>query len=280
MDARVKPAHDAEARRARTAAFAPHKFSHEVRSMSPDVLKDLAPTGTLRAAINYGNGVLAQRGAHEQDAKGVSADLAREVAKRLGVPVTFAGFDAAGKVFEALKAPDSDPRKWDIAFLAIEPVRAAEIAFTAPYVLIEGTYLVRKDSPFQSVRELDAPGRRILVTPKSAYDLYLTRTLKQAELVRLPPPDGAALADIFAREKLDAVGGVRQLIGKYLAAGPGWRLLPDSFMDIRQAMGTKPDRAIGARYLRAFVEEMKASGFVADALARSGQSATVAPPEA
>jgi polar amino acid transport system substrate-binding protein len=245
-----------------------------------DAAKELAPGGVLRAAINYGNGVLAQRGPSDQEPRGVASDLARELARRLGVPVAFVSFNGAGAVFDAAKRTPPDPQAWDIAFLAIEPVRAAEIAFTAPYVLIEGTYLVREDSPFQSVRELDAPGRRILVTPKSAYDLYLTRTLKQAELVRLPPPDGAALADIFAREKLDAVGGVRQLIGKYLAAGPGWRLLPDSFMDIRQAMGTKPDRAIGARYLRAFVEEMKASGFVADALARSGQSATVAPPAA
>jgi polar amino acid transport system substrate-binding protein len=250
-------------------------------SMVPaDAVKDLAPAGTLRAAINYGNGVLAQRGPSEQEPRGVSADLARELAKRLGVPVHFVSFDGAGKVFDALSEIPPAPLAWDVAFLAIEPVRAAEIAFTAPYVLIEGTYLVGKDSPFQSVAELDAPGRRILVTPKSAYDLYLTRTLQHAELVRQSPPDAAALSDVFARENLDAMGGVRQLIGKYLAVNPGLRLLPDSFMEIRQAMGTKQGRSIGAHYLRGFVEEMKASGFVADALKRSGQSATVAPPEA
>jgi polar amino acid transport system substrate-binding protein len=245
-----------------------------------DAVKDLAPAGVLRAAINYGNGVLAQRGPSEQEPRGVASDLARELAKRLGVPVHFVSFTGAGGVFDAAKAIPPDPLAWDVAFLAIEPVRAAEIAFTAPYVLIEGTYLVRKDAPYQSVAELDAPGRRILVTPKSAYDLYLTRTLKHAELVRFAPPDAAELTGIFAHEKLDAMGGVRQLIGKYLAANPDLRLLPDSFMEIRQAMGTKPGRMIGARYLRAFVEEMKASGFVADALKRSGQSATVAPPEA
>jgi polar amino acid transport system substrate-binding protein len=183
-------------------------------------------------------------------------------------------------VFDAAKAVPPDPQAWDVAFLAIEPVRAAEIAFTAPYVLIEGTYLVRKDAPFQNVADLDKPGARIMVTPKSAYDLYLTRTLQHAELVRLNAPDAGALSDVFAREKLDAMGGVRQLIGKYLAANPDLRLLPDSFMEIRQAMGTKPGRSIGARYLRDFVEEMKASGFVADSLKRSGQSATVAPAEA
>ena len=245
-----------------------------------DAVKDLAPAGVLRAAINYGNGVLAQRGESEQAPRGTAADLARELGHRLGVPVRFVSFAGAGGVFDAAKALPPDPLAWDVAFLAIEPVRAAEIAFTAPYVLIEGTYLVRQDAPYQSVADLDAPGRRILVTPKSAYDLYLTRTLTHAELVRLPPPDAAALPGLFRSERLDAIGGVRQLIGKYIAANPDLRLLPDSFMEIRQAMGTKPTRTIGARYLRAFVEEMKASGFVADALKRSGQSATVAPAEA
>lgn len=250
-------------------------------SMAPaDAVKDLAPAGVLRAAINYGNGVLAQRGESEQAPRGTASDLARELGHRLGVPVRFVSFDGAGGVFDAAKAVPPDPQAWDVAFLAIEPVRAAEIAFTAPYVLIEGTYLVRKDAPYKNVAELDAPGRRILVTPKSAYDLYLTRTLQHAELVRLPPPDAASLPELFAREKLDAIGGVRQLIGKYADTNPDLRLLPDSFMEIRQAMGTKPTRAIGARYLRAFVEEMKATGFVADALRRSGQSATVAPAEA
>jgi polar amino acid transport system substrate-binding protein len=249
-------------------------------SMVPvDAVKDLAPAGTLRAAINYGNGVLAQRGPSEQEPRGVSGDLARALAERLGVPVRFVSFDGAGKVFDAFGAIPPDPQAWDIAFLAIEPVRAAEIAFTAPYVLIEGTYLVRKDAPYQAVAELDQPGKRIVVNAKSAYDLFLTRTLKHAELLRREATDAAELTDLFAREKLDAMGGVRQLLGKYLAANPGMRVLPDSFMDIRQAMGTKQGRTIGARYLRDFVEEMKASGFIADALKRSGQSATVAPPE-
>lgn len=243
-----------------------------------DAVKDLAPAGVLRAAINYGNGVLAQRGPSDQEPRGTASDLARELAKRLGVPVHFVSFDGAGGVFDAAKAVPPDTLAWDIAFLAIEPARAAEIAFTAPYVLIEGTYLVRQDAPYNRVAELDAPGKRIAVNAKSAYDLFLTRTLKHAELVRRPPA-AADLAGFFAREKLDALGGVRQLIGKYIAANPDFRLLPDSFMEIRQAMGTKPGRTAGARYLRAFVEEMKASGFVADALKRSGQSATVAPAE-
>ncbi len=113
-----------------------------------DAVKDLAPAGVLRAAINYGNGVLAQRGDNAQEPRGTASDLARELGKRLGVPVHFVSFDGAGGVFDAAKAVPPDPQAWDVAFLAIEPVRAAEIAFTAPYVLIEGTYLVRKDAPY------------------------------------------------------------------------------------------------------------------------------------
>ncbi len=251
-------------------------------SMAPvDAVKDLAPAGTLRAAINYGNGVLAQRGDSEQAPRGVASDLARELGKRLGVPVHFVSFDGAGGVFDAAKAVPPDPLAWDIAFLAIEPVRAAEIAFTAPYVLIEGTYLVRADSPLTSVAELDRPGMRIAVREKSAYDLYLTRTLKQAELVRRDLPDAAALDDLFrARECSTRSAACASCSTNMLRSNPDLRVIADSFMDIRQAMGTKPTRSIGARYLRDFVEEMKASGFVADALKRSGQSATVAPADA
>jgi polar amino acid transport system substrate-binding protein len=248
-------------------------------SVSSDVLKDLAPTGKIRAAINYGNGVLAQRGASEQEPKGVSADLARELAKRLGVPVTFVGFDAAGKVFEALKAPEGDPKKWDVAFLAIEPVRAAEIAFSPPYVLIEGTYMVRKDSPLKNVGDLDRAGHRISVGPNSAYDLYLTRTLKHAQLVRAEAGGGAAMIQLFLKEKLDAAAGVRQPLEDYARTDPDVRVMSDRFMEIRQSMGTPQGRPAGAAYLKNFIEEMKASGFVAEALARSAQKATVAPPE-
>lgn len=247
--------------------------------VSADVVKDLAPTGKLRAAINYGNGVLAQRGANEQDAKGISADLARELGKRLGVPVAFIGFDAAGKVFEALKAGPNDAKAWDIAFLAIEPVRAAEIAFTPPYVLIEGTYMVRKDSPLKNVGDVDRSGHRISVGPNSAYDLFLTRTLKHAQLVRAAAGGGAAMIDLFLKDKLDAAAGVRQPLEDYAKTDPNVRVMSDRFMDIRQAMGTPQGRPAGAAYLKGFVEEMKAAGFVADALKRSGQKATVAPAE-
>jgi polar amino acid transport system substrate-binding protein len=146
---------------------------------STDVLKDLAPGGKLRAAINLGNSVLAQTDAATGQPKGVTPDLAREIGRRLGVPVEFVIFDAAGKVFGAVKSG-----AWDIAFVAIEPVRAAEIEFTAPYVIIDGTYMVAADSPLKTIADVDRPGVRIAVGLGSAYDLYLTRTIKNATIVR------------------------------------------------------------------------------------------------
>jgi polar amino acid transport system substrate-binding protein len=233
-----------------------------------DVMKDLAPTGTLRASINLGNIVLAQ-GSPEAPA-GVTPELARALAKRLGVPAALSCFDAAGKAFEALKAG-----KVDIVFLAIEPVRAAEIEFSAPYVIIEGCYAVPKTSSLKSPADVDRPGIRVGVNKASAYDLFLTRTLKAATLVR--SEDGAQM---FLDQKLDAAGGVKQALQRFVARHPEIHLIEPRFMEIRQAMGTAKGRLAGARYLRGFVEEMKASGFVADALKRSGQGeAAVAPAE-
>ena len=242
-------------------------------SIAPDALKDLAPTGKVRAAINFGNGVLAQKDPASGEPRGVSADLARELAKRLGVPVEFVPFEAAGKVFEALKAG-----AWDIAFLAVEPVRAAEIAFTAPYVLIEGTYMVPVDSPLKAVADVDRKGVRIAVGRGSAYDLYLTRTLKNAEIVRAETGGGRAMIDLFLKDKLEVAAGVKQPLVAYAKGNLNVRVMDGRFMTIEQAMGTPRGRDAGARYLRAFVEEMKASGFVADALRRSNQpDAAVAP---
>jgi polar amino acid transport system substrate-binding protein len=239
-----------------------------------EIAKELAPTGTLRAAINFGNPVLAQKDPTTGEPRGVSADLARELARRLNVPLEFVTFDAAGKVFEGLKG-----NRWDIAFLAIEPVRAAEIAFTAPYVIIEGVYLVPKDSKLRSVDEVDREGVRIGVNRGSAYDLYLTRTLKHAQLQR-----GESGIELFRKEGLDAAAGVKQPLVAYAKDHPDVRVMDGRFMEIRQAMGTPRVRLGGneavPRYLHAFVEEMKASGFVAQALARSNQpDAAVAPPE-
>jgi polar amino acid transport system substrate-binding protein len=241
-------------------------------SAPPEAVKELAPTGKLRAAINYGNPVLAQRDPATGQPRGISADLARELGSRLGVPVEFSTFDAAGKVFDALGSG-----AWDVAFLAIEPVRSAQIDFTAPYVIIEGVYMVPVSSPLRSVGEVDREGVRIAVGNKSAYDLYLSRTLKRAQLVRAPTSPAAI--ELFVKEKLEVAAGVRQPLVEFAKTNPGVRVMDGRFMAIEQAMGTPRGREAGARYLRGFVEEMKASGFVAAGLQRSGQlDAAVAPP--
>jgi len=242
------------------------------QAVSPEVLKDLAPTGKLRAAINFGNGVLAQRGANGE-ANGITPDLSLELAKRLGVPVDFVTYDAAGKVFD-----DAANNKWDIGFVAIEPVRASVIEFSPPYVIIEGTYMVRKDSPLKTVGDVDKPGIRIAVGLKSAYDLYLTRTIKHATLVRAEAGGGRAMIDMFVRDNLEVAAGVRQPLEDYAKDHPDMRVMDGAFQEIKQAMGVPKGKTAGAKYVAAFIEDMKASGFVADALKRSNQKARVAPP--
>jgi polar amino acid transport system substrate-binding protein len=237
------------------------------------VLAQLAPGGKLRAAINFGNSVLAQKDPATGEPKGITPDLARELGRRLGVPVEFATYEAAGKVFDAVKTG-----AWDIAFVAIEPVRAAEIEFSAAYVIIEGTYMVPKDSALKTIADVDKPGVRIAVGLKSAYDLYLTRTIKNATIVRATAGGGRAMIDMFLNDKLEVAAGVRQPLVAYAKDHPDMRVMDGHFMEIQQAMGTPKGRTAGAEYLRAFVEDVKASGFVAEALKRSGQSAAVAPP--
>jgi len=236
------------------------------------VMQQLCPTGKLRAAINLGNSVLAQKDEASGAIKGVTADLARELGRRLGVGVELVAYAAAGEVFDA-----ATTGAWDIAFVAIEPVRATLIEFTAPYIIIEGTYMVRKDSPLKAVADVDRPGVRIAVGLKSAYDLYLTRTIKNASIVRATTGGGRAMIDLFVNEPLEAAAGVRQPLEAYAKDHPEMRVMDGRFMQIQQAMGTPKGRTAGAAYLSAFVEEMKASGFVAEALARSNQTATVAP---
>jgi polar amino acid transport system substrate-binding protein len=242
--------------------------------LSPDLVSELAPTGRLRAAINFGNSVLAQPDPAGGPPRGVSGDLARELARRLGVGIDYVTFDAAGKVFEALKQG-----LWDIAFLAVDPVRAAGIAFTAPYVVIEGVYLVPKDSKLQTVDDVDRDGVRIAVAKGSAYDLYLSRAVRHATLVR--QPSGPEALEMFVRDRLEAAAGVRQPVNAFAQIHPDTRVIPQRFMAIEQAMGTVKGRDAGVAYLRTFIEETKASGFVARALAASGQGdAAVAPPAA
>jgi polar amino acid transport system substrate-binding protein len=230
------------------------------------------PTGRLRAAINLGNPILAHPVAGG-GAGGVSVDLAREFARRLGVDLDLVVVDTAGKSVEAVASEHAD-----IGFFAIDPARGADIAFTAPYVLIEGCYLVRNDSPIRANDDVDQAAHRVVVGKGSAYDLYLTRNLRQAQIVRAP--SSPAVVPTFLEQGADVAAGVRQQLEADARGQAGLRLLDGRFMVIRQAMGVPKSRGEqAAASLAAFVEEMKASGFVADALARHGiEGASVAPP--
>lgn len=240
--------------------------------MDSSLVASFTPTGRLRASINLGNPILANRDPATGQPVGVSIDLAHALAQRLGVELELVVFDTAGKSVEAVKNEQAD-----IGFFAVDPLRGQEISFTLPYVLIEGSYLVREASPLQRNEEVDQANVRVTVGLGSAYDLHLTRTLKQAHIVRAP--SSPAVVDTFIAQKLEVAAGVTQQLQADAQRIPGLRLLPGRFMVIEQAMGTPKSRGqAAADSLRAFVEDMKASGFVADALKRHGiQGATVAP---
>jgi polar amino acid transport system substrate-binding protein len=239
--------------------------------ISPSLSSELAPTGRLRVGINYGNPVLATRDPASGELRGVAVDLARELGSRAGLSVEIIGFESAGKLFEAVKAG-----AWDVAFLAIDPGRAAEISFTAPYVEIEGTYLVPSGSPFSTIAEIDRKGVRVGVSANSAYDLFLSRNIKHAELVRAPDPNAAF--ELIVGAKVDVVAGVRQHLAANAGKLPGSRVLDGRFMAIQQALGIPKGREEGAKYLREFIEDMKASGVVARAIEKAGvRGVSVAP---
>ncbi len=240
-------------------------------TVPPSLRSEFAPSGTLRAGVNFGNIVIAQKDPAGADPRGVGPELARELARRLGVPIAYITYDTAGKMADAVKEG-----AWDVAFLAVDPARATDIAFSAPYVQIEGTYLVKKDSPLGKPDDFDRKGLRIAVGKGAAYDLYLTRALKNAQLVRVETSQAAV--DDLAAGRVDAAAGVKNALAVAAGKDPGLRVLGVSFMVIGQAAGVPRARENAAKYLRGFIEEAKASGFVADALRRSGiTDATVAP---
>lgn len=238
--------------------------------ISPAVRSELAPTGKLRVGINHGNFLLVT--AMSPEPRGVAPDLGRELSRRLGVPVEFVPFDTAGKLGDGVRTG-----AWDVAFLGAEPQRAADIAFTAAYLEIPSTYLVPAGSPIRSVDEVDREGVRIAVAEQSAYGLYLARTIKHARLVMTKGLDGSF--DVFVTEKLEALAGLRPRLLTDVAKLPGARVLDGQFTGVQQAIGTPKSREAAAKYLRAFVEDVKASGLVAEAISRSGVAGvSVAPP--
>ena len=224
----------------------------------------LAPTGTLRATINVGNPILAGIDETTGAPYGVSVDIARELAQRLGTHLECVVVDAAKKSVETVASGRAD-----VGFFAVDPVRGADIAFTEPYVLIEGCYLVRQGSPIRENSQVDAPNTRVAAGAGSAYDLFLTRELKQATLVRVPT--SPAVVDAFVGQGLEVAAGVKQQLEADTARHPGLRLIEQPFMVIRQAMGVARARGdAAAQYVRAFVDDLRGSAFVRAALARHG----------
>lgn len=243
-----------------------------ISNIPSGIIKLFAPTGKLRASINLGNSILANRDPVTQLPVGVSIDLATAFAQRLGVDIEFLVFDTAAKSVEAVKQEQAD-----IGFFAIDPLRGEGISFTAAYVLIEGGYMVRTDSGIQSNEEVDSAGHRVTVGKGSAYDLFLTRELKHAEIVRAP--SSPTVVDVFVAQGLDVAAGVKQQLEVDAKRFPNLRLLPGRFMVIQQAMGLPKSRGSdAAEALRLFVEDMKASGFIQASMSRHGiKGASVAP---
>jgi polar amino acid transport system substrate-binding protein len=231
---------------------------------TPELIKELAPTGTLRVAINFGNTVLAQREAESGEARGISVDLTYALGQVLQIPVELVGFDAAGKVVDALTAD-----RWDLAFLAIDPRREEDMAFSLPYLTIEGTYLVKAASRFQETDDLDADGVRIAVGTGAAYELYLSRNLKLAQIIR--QPTAAEAFQTFLDQDLDAVAGVRQVVDGFAQRQHGLRVLPGRFMSIGQALAVPKGRIASANFLNKFIEAKIADGSVAESSKRNNK---------
>ena len=240
--------------------------------MSDQAKTELAPTGVLRAAINMSNFLLVTGRTASGDPDGVSPDMARNIATRLGVGVAFLPYAKPSEL-----ADDGGKGIWDIGLIGAEPARAQKIDFTAAYVEIESTYLVPAGSAIQSVAEVDRAGNRIAVSAGSAYDLWLERNIKNATLVRANGAE-ATLA-LFLNEKLEAMAGLRPGLTTDIAKVPGGRILDGQFSAVQQAIGTAKTNPAGAAFLKAFVEEAKANGLVASLIEKHGVGGrlTVAP---
>ncbi|HEX4928405.1 MAG TPA: ABC transporter substrate-binding protein [Burkholderiales bacterium] len=220
---------------------------------------ELAPSGKLRIGLNYQNFLLVAGEGPDGEPRGIAPDLGRELARRAGLPVEYVKFDAAGKLFDAVKAGQCD-----VGFLGAEPQRAAEVEFSPAYLELPVTFLVPAGSPIKSIADIDREGVRVSVSERSAYDLYLSRNLKRAQIVRTPGIP--ASFDTFVRDKLDALAGLKPKLVEEQARLPGSRILEGEVTSVQQAIGAPKGRAQAARYLREFAEDVKRSGFVARAI--------------
>jgi len=237
------------------------------------VKAQLAPTGVLRAGVNMGNFLLVTGRTPDGDPDGCSPDMARAIAARLGVPVKLVPYKTPGELGDAV-----DTNAWDIGLIGAEPQRAQKIAFTAAYVEIEATYLVPAGSPIQSIAEVDRPGVRVITSARSAYGLWLENNIKQATLIQVEGLDGSF--NKFVEDKLDALSGLRPRLIEDVKKLPGARILDGQFAAVQQAVGTSKRNPEAAAFLRAFVEEAKASGFVKGLIEKHGVVGrlSVAPP--
>jgi polar amino acid transport system substrate-binding protein len=240
-------------------------------SPSPAARADLAPTGKLRAGINYGNVVLVQKDPVTGESRGPAIELARELGKRLGVPVEIVAYTSASTMFDGARTG-----AWDIAFLGADPARAGEVDFTAAYLELEATYLVPEGSRLLSMGDVDQDGVRVAAPARAAYELYLSRSLQRANLVRV---ENASVAfELLATGRVEALAGLRQALVPLAEKLPGSRVLDGRFMAVQQAVGIPKGHDAGLAYLRAYVEEAKASGMVARSIEKTGfRGVAVAP---
>jgi polar amino acid transport system substrate-binding protein len=234
------------------------------------VREELAPSGTLRCALNHGNVVLVRRGQSDDTPSGVSVDLARELARRLDCPIRFQHYDKAEAVSDGAESDE-----WDICFLAIDPKRAEHISYSDPYVLIEGSYLIRRGSAARTPQDVERLWLKIGAVKGSAYELHLTRTGQGGNLVRFSN-FGDAVSSLLAGE-LDGMAGVRQAMQKLALENPAFDVMAEPFMTIPQAMGVSVQKPAAARFVRAFIQELTLSGFVSRSLAASGQTDVIVP---
>ena len=240
--------------------------------MTPELKRELAPSGTMRIGLNYQNFLLVLKDAADGSPQGIAPDLGRELGRRTGLPIEFVRFPKAGLLADAVKDD-----AWDVAFLGAEPQRADSIAFSAAYLEIPVTFLVPPGSPIRSVGDVDAEGVRIAVAEKSAYDLYLTRNMKKAKLLRVAGIDESF--KLFVDEKLEALSGLKPKLVADAAKLPGSRILEGQVTAVQQACGAPRARQHAAAYLKAFIEDIKATGLVERTIRKHAiQGVTVAPP--
>ena len=246
--------------------FSQISFSQPMNQIDPKMIQSFAPTGTLRVGINLGNPVLAGLDAATQKPKGVTIDIANEIGKRSGIPIELIPFQSAGSTVDAIKTGNID-----LIFVAIDPVRGADVSYTPPYIQIEGAYMVKADSKLKANEEVDRSGVEIVVGKGSAYDLFLTREIKNAALLRAA--SSQAVIDDFMAGKGNVAAGVKQQLESDAKRYKDLRMLPGRFMVINQAIGipkARPEYERTTVYLSGIITDLKSSGFVADSMKRHG----------